>query len=287
MLCRLSTALFWHPCRVLPGLLAACLLTGQAGAQGVKAVQPPPVAPSAAAAATAAAAAAATPQEKMLSQVRQWVAQSQNILPSQVEVMPIDPRVKVLDCPQPLTLDLPFASRESVRVRCAQPVWQLYLRVQTSVPPAAAAAPTVPAATTAAAKPAAAAPVAEKTTVVARQLIQRGSLLQPAMLEEVKRPALGLDPQAVSSLKDLLYSEATRDVTAGQVLRSSDFRRAVLVKQGQSALMSVGQDKGFQITVRVEALQDGRMGEQIRLKNPDSGRLLTGTVTGPNAVRGF
>jgi flagella basal body P-ring formation protein FlgA len=277
MLCRLFTARFWQPRKVLPGLLAACLLTGPATAQGVKAVQPPPVAPSA-----AAAAAAATPQEKMLAQVRQWVAQSQSITPSQVEVLPIDARIKVQDCTLPLTLDLPFASRESVRVRCAQPAWQLYLRVQTAAPPAAPAAPAA-----LATPQAAAAPAAEKTTVVARQLIQRGSLLQPAMLEEVKRPALGLDPQAVSSLKDLLYSEATRDLTAGQVLRSSDVRRAVLVKQGQSALMSVGQDKGFQITVRVEALQDGRMGEQIRLKNPDSGRLLTGTVTGPNAVRGF
>ena len=274
MLCRLFTARFWQPRKVLPGLLAACLLTGPAAAQGVKAVQPPPIAPSAAAA--SAAAAAATPQEKMHSQVRQWVAQSQNISPSQVEVLPIDARIKVLECPQPLVVDLPFASRESVRVRCAQPAWQLYLRVQTTAPAAAPAA-----------SQAAAAPAAEKTTVVARQLIQRGTLLQPAMLEEVSRPALGLDPQAVSSLKDLLYSEATRDVIAGQVLRSSDFRRAVLVKQGQSALMSVGQDKGFQITVRVEALQDGRMGEQIRLKNPESGRLLTGTVTGPNAVRGF
>ena len=274
MLCRLFTARFWQPRRVLSGLLAACLLTGPAAAQGVKAVQPPPVAPSAAAASVAAA--TATPQEKMLTQVRQWVAQGQNITPSQVDVLPIDARIKVLECPQPLTLDFPFASRESVRVRCTQPAWQLYLRVQTTAPPADPAA-----------SQAASAPAAEKTTVVARQLIQRGSLLQPAMLEEVKRPALGLDPQAVSSLKDLLYSEATRDLTAGQVLRSSDFRRAVLVKQGQSTLMSVGQGKDFQITVRVEALQDGRMGEQIRLKNPDSGRLLTGTVTGPNAVRGF
>ena len=248
MLCRLFTACFWQPRKALPGLLAVCLLAGPAAAQGVKAVQPPPIAPSAA----AAAAAAATPQEKMLAQVRQWVAQSQNITPSQVEVLPIDARIKVQECPQPLMLDLPFASRESVRVRCAQPAWQLYLRVQTTAPPAApaSASPTAP---QVAAAPAPAAPAAEKTTVVARQLIQRGSLLQPAMLEEVKRPALGLDPQAVSSLKDLLYSEATRDVTAGQVLRSSDFRRAVLVKQGQSALMSVGQDKGFQITVRVEA----------------------------------
>jgi flagella basal body P-ring formation protein FlgA len=123
--------------------------------------------------------------------------------------------------------------------------------------------------------------------VITRHLIQRGTQLQPAMLEEVSRPTLGLDPQAVSTLKDLINGEATRDLPAGQVVRSYDIRRAVLVKQGQSALMTVGQDKGFQITIRVEAMQDGRMGEQIRLKNTESGRLLTGTVTGPNAVKGF
>jgi len=34
-------------------------------------------------------------------------------------------------------------------------------------------------------------------------------------------------------------------------------------------------------------LQDGRMGEQIKLKNPESGRILTGVVKGPNAVDGL
>jgi flagella basal body P-ring formation protein FlgA len=287
MLCRLLTANFWHPWLGGLALLAGSLLPGQAGAQAVRVPAPPPVAPSA-----TAAAAAASPQEKMLTQVRQWVAQSQNVLPAQVEVLPIDPRVKVLECPQALAIDLPFASRESVRVRCTQPPWQLYLRVQTTgagAPaslPSPAPSPTPTPAQLASAAAAAAVPL-NRTIVVARHLIQRGTLLQPAMLEEVNRPAQGLDPQALSSLKDVLYGEATRDLTAGQVLKSSDIRRAVLVKQGQSALMSVGQDKGFQITVRVEALQDGRMGEQIRLKNPESGRLLTGTVTGPNTVRGF
>ena len=275
MLCRLFTHRVWRPWMGPLALLCAALGPGLSSAQLTQVIQAPPIAPSAAVAAVAAP--AASPQEKMLSQVRQWVAKGQNILPEQVQVLPLDARVTVPECALPLTIDLPFASRESVRVRCGQPVWQLYLRVQTTGA-TPAPAPTAPAAV--------AAP-AERTTVVARQLIQRGTLLQPSMLEEVSRPALGLDPQAVSSLKDLLYGEATRDVPAGQVLRSADIRRAVLVKQGQSALMSVGQDKGFQITVRVEALQDGRMGEQIRLKNPESGRLLTGTVTGPNAVRGF
>jgi len=69
-------------------------------------------------------------------------------------------------------------------------------------------------------------------------------------------------------------------------LRSHDVRRAVLVKQGQSVLLTVTQGNGFSITARVDALQDGKMGDQIRLKNPESGRILSGVVTGPNTAKG-
>jgi flagella basal body P-ring formation protein FlgA len=37
--------------------------------------------------------------------------------------------------------------------------------------------------------------------------------------------------------------------------------------------------------LRAEAQQDGILGEQIRLKNPESGRSLTGVVTGFNAAK--
>lgn len=284
MLCRPFSVNFRQPLTGALVWLAACLVSGQALAQAGKVPAPPPLAPSAAAAANA------SPKDKMLMQVRQWVGQNQNTEPAKVEIAPIDPRVNVLECPQALLIDLPFASRESVRVRCAQPAWQIYLRVQTRAPATPVPAAVNPAQAGQAAqapKPAQAAPPVNRTTVITRHLIQRGTQLQPAMLEEVSRPTQGLDPQAVSSLQDLVHGEAARDLPAGQVIRSSDIRRAILVKQGQSALMSVGQDKGFQITVRVEAMQDGRMGEQIRLKNTESGRLLTGTVTGPNAVKGF
>lgn len=281
MLCRPFSVNFRHPLTGALAWLAACLVCGEALAQAGNVPPAPPVAPS------ATTGSATSPKDKMLMQVRQWVGQNQNTEPAKVEIVPLDPRVNVLECPQPLLIDLPFASRESVRVRCAQPAWQIYLRVQTAAPVTPAPAATQAAQAAQAAKAAQAAAPVNRTTVVTRHLIQRGTQLQPAMLEEVSRPTQGLDPQAVSSLQDLIYGEAARDLPAGQVVRSSDIRRAVLVKQGQSALMSVGQDKGFQITVRVEAMQDGRMGEQIRLKNTESGRLLTGTVTGPNAVKGF
>ena len=89
----------------------------------------------------------------------------------------------------------------------------------------------------------------------------------------------------MTSLKDVELAESMRDIPAGTVLRSYDIKRSLMVKKGQSAMLTVGQGSGFTVRVGVEAQQDGHMGEQIRLKNTESGRLLSGVVTGPNAVR--
>ena len=103
----------------------------------------------------------------------------------------------------------------------------------------------------------------------------------------------GLVPAGARPLlayQTLSLAEVVRDIPAGTVLRSYDIKRSLMVRKGQSAMLTVGQNGrggGFQISVRVEAEQDGHLGEQIRLRNPESGRLITGVVTGPNAAKGI
>lgn len=92
---------------------------------------------------------------------------------------------------------------------------------------------------------------------------------------------MALDPAT-----DLTYMEAVRDLPPGTVLRQYDLRPTTLVKRGQMVQILIGQGQGFQIAARVEAMQDGRFGEQIKLKNPESGRILSGVVRGPGAVVG-
>ena len=169
--------------------------------------------------------------------------------------------------------------KKTVRVRCVDPVWQIYLQV--SMPLASNTAPT--AASNAVALNSSAAP---KTVVVPKRLIQRGTVIEADMLEEVSQQGGNTDSSLLQSTKDALAAEAVRDLSAGQALRVSDIRRAILVKQGQLVTMTVGDKSGFLITVRVEALQDGRMGEQVKLKNTESGRQISGIVTGPNLVKG-
>jgi flagella basal body P-ring formation protein FlgA len=123
--------------------------------------------------------------------------------------------------------------------------------------------------------------------VVAKRLLQRGTILQADMLEETQASANQADTQLLTSLKDAQQAELTRDMPAGQPLRVSDLRRAVMVKQGQVVMLSIGEKAEFQISVRMEAMQDGRLGEQVKLKNPESGKQVSGIVTGPNTAKGL
>ena len=243
---------------------------------------------------SAAHAKSASPAETMAEQVKQWLSQTHSVNSKEVTIAPLDERLKVQACAKPLTVDHPFQSKETVRVRCSEPTWQLYLQVK--LPNSGFVAANSSNGTTnnsnvstnnsngaTVQNPS----VVPKTLVVARRLIQRGAILQPDMLEVVQASPGNADTQLLSSLKDAQNAELTRDIPAGQALRISDIRRAVMVKQGQSVMFSVGNGKEFQISIRMEAMQDGRLGEQVRLKNPESGRQVSGVVTGLNSAKGL
>lgn len=238
-------------------------------------------------------------QDSLFKEVGNWMQQSQQLSAGQFDFVPLDNRVKVQPCDRPLVMDLPFATKETVRVRClGTSSWQLYLRANIKTPPAKPATATAPSNNAAAAAP----PVSGAATtpktvsisasprrkvVVGTQFLRAGTALSAAMLEETEQSATVMDNSLFGSVKDLENAEVVRDIPAGTALRSSDVRRALLVKQGQLVMLTIGQGSGFAIVARVEALQDGRLGDQIRLKNPESGRLLSGVVTGPNAARGL
>lgn len=222
--------------------------------------------------------------EKLHAEVGRWVQRTQQLASSQFSFAAMDNRVQLQTCDRPLVMDLPFASRETIRVRClGNPNWQLYMRVVLKPGVIAVALPT--AAVSGSNSASGAAP--KRKVIVANQLLRAGSMVAITVLQEIEHSGEGLDPQAVGSIKDVENGEMVRDVAAGVPLRSHDVRRAVLVKQGQLVVLTVTQSSGFSITARVEATQDGKIGDQVRLKNPDSGRYITGVVTGPSAVRGL
>ena len=92
--------------------------------------------------------------------------------------------------------------------------------------------------------------------------------------------------QSIDNLDNAINTELTRDLLAGRPIRSTDLRPALLVKRGQTVTLTIRQESGFAVAAQVEAMQDGRKDDSIRLKNPESGRILTGKVVGLYSVEG-
>ena len=212
------------------------------------------------------------PDAVFKASVQEWVARQQGVRPEQVQLMPLDARVRIQPCARPLAMDHPFASTETVRARCPEPGWQLYVRVQVlhKNPDSAGAGPG-----------------SRRAVVVASQALVRGMTVQPqdVKVQEVLLPAGG--GQFMEQVSQAVHSEILRDVPPGTPLRASDLRPLVLVKRGQVVQFHVGKKTGFVVSAHVEAMQDGRMGEQIKLKNTESGRILIGVVRGPGVVDGL
>lgn len=212
-----------------------------------------------------------TPLQSLEYQARQWAAQQPAFKGKDLQVAPIDARITVQACQQMLQFDQPFPNQPSVRVRCALPNWQLFITFTNAPTPAAANRAPAP-------------PVTQKV-LVAKDLLKRGTLLLPSMFIVKEMPPAGMENQLLQDPQSVANMELVRDLLPDTPLRSYDVKNAVMIKRGQDVLVKAGAGQGFLITVKAEAMQDGSMGETIRLKNSESGRFLSAEVTGPGTAK--
>lgn len=232
---------------------------------------------------TAVGAQAATPLEQMNAALTEWVSVQNGVPASSVTVVPPDARVAVQPCASSYAFDYPFVNRENVRVRCTKPNWQLFMKVglvSGSAPSALAPAAPVPG-SKAAPAPEFRQVVVAATNLSAGQLLQRDSLKLDRMEADKINKAYYVETQGLEG------QELLRAIRAGEPIRISDLRQATLVKRGEMVLMTVGSPATFEISVKAEAMQDGRAGEQIKLRNTESGRTLSAVVTGKGTAKGL
>ncbi|MEY2659627.1 MAG: hypothetical protein RLZZ123_799 [Pseudomonadota bacterium] len=220
------------------------------------------------------------PKGALESGVTAWVAKQQGLDVAQISMIPIDHRLNLKNCESDLKYSFPFNNNETVKVVCPQPSWQIFVRL--ILPNAGARGGTAASALTGVASNGR----SNRQVWVVEQHLSTGSVVQKRQLSLVDRDTQSVGQAALDAQADLSYMEAVRDLTPGTIIRQHDLRPMILVKRGQMVQMTLGQGQGFQIAARVEAMQDGRFGEQIKLKNPESGRILSGVVKGPGTVTG-
>ncbi len=92
-----------------------------------------------------------------------------------------------------------------------------------------------------------------------------------------------LRDDVVTDKDELVGKQVVRLVKAEKLVSLRDIRDEVLVKKGQMTTV-VYQNKGLQITSKMEALQDGSKNQIITLVNNKSGKEVVGKVVDKNMV---
>lgn len=91
-------------------------------------------------------------------------------------------------------------------------------------------------------------------------------------------------PLYVTDISQALNKVAKRTLTAGRPISLSALADPVLIERGQSTRL-VFTAGDLVITATGVSLQPGSAGDFIKIRNIDSGRVVTGTVLGDGSVR--
>lgn len=176
--------------------------------------------------------------------------------------------VELTFVPEPLRLtqctDLKIKARGAkpygrlpVSLRCTAPqTWQLFLQAQVEV----------------------IAPV-----VITARSVPRGVTLNASDLELAPRNLRNLRQHFVTDLEEAIGHLSKRPLANKSVVYSSTLARPITIPKGQRVAISAGQGP-VQIAAQGEALEAGMRGEQIKVRNIQSGRELHAWVLGPGRV---
>ena len=119
--------------------------------------------------------------------------------------------------------------------------------------------------------------------VVTRHPIVRGQALRAADLALSETDVSRLHKAYFTRIDDVVGLRSKRAVRAGQTLHAGLLRREQLVKRG-AQVQIVADTGGLYVTMRGKALADGGLGDRIRVKNLNSGRVVSGTVRGRGVI---
>ncbi|MFQ5972030.1 MAG: flagellar basal body P-ring formation chaperone FlgA [Alphaproteobacteria bacterium] len=111
-----------------------------------------------------------------------------------------------------------------------------------------------------------------------------GEIIAEPDLEWAKVPEARIRGNVVTDISLIIGTETRRPLRAGEPLRMNDFRKPVAVAKGKSVTM-VFTSPGIVLTATGRALDDGSLGDAIRVQNSQTGVVVEATVFAPGQVR--
>jgi flagella basal body P-ring formation protein FlgA len=173
----------------------------------------------------------------------------------EISVLPLDSQLKLPECTEQLeaftTTDLIKAGRASIGVRCnAEKKWSIFTSVVIKV---------------------------YESVIVLSRPVQRGETITRQHLATEKRDVSKLRGDFVTQAEQIENKQAVRYAPAGAILGLRSFIEPRLIKRGDKIIISAIQP-AFTIRMNGVALMDGTKGQRIRIKNDNSGRIISATV---------
>lgn len=194
-------------------------------------------------------------------EVNDYLQRSQIQARYEIEVNRLDPRLRLADCDAPLSTKLESPAqpvgRTTVRVSCeGSTPWSVFVPAQVHL---------------------------FREVIVARRPLARESVIEQADVTLAERDVGLLTQGYMTAFDQVLGNKVTRSALPDQVLPPTYISAAEVVRKGDQVVISA---KNPTINVRMpgEALSDGALGSQIRVKNQRSGRTIKARVTGPGQV---
>ncbi len=119
--------------------------------------------------------------------------------------------------------------------------------------------------------------------VAARRLVP-GAVLGDADLRLARLPAPRVPADATRHLADAAGKQVRFQVAAGAPLPATDLETPVLVRREARVLM-LADSPGLALTAEGRAIENGAVGEHVRVVNPTSRAVIDAVVIGENRVR--
>jgi len=184
-----------------------------------------------------------------------------------VEVKPLDKRLRLAACDQPLNAFWSPGSRSmgrvTVQVECASPKpWRVH--VQSTV-------------------------TMEGLVWTLDRSVRRGDVLTRGLLQQVpvkigaNNPALRASAAPILNIESWIGFAFSQRVSAGKVLDERMLKPPVLVEKGEAVLI-VHQSAGLQLQTNGIALTNAAMGKRVQVRNTSSGKILEATAVARGLV---
>ncbi len=193
--------------------------------------------------------------------VQDYLERSEIQARQEIQIKQLDPRLQLPLCDEDLTTSLESPAqpvgRVTVRVSCegATP-WTIFVPAQVKL---------------------------YRNVVIAIRPLKRATVLSQADVALVERDVGLLTQGYMTDLDQVLGTKLTRGVMTDQVLAPVTIEQAEAIRKSDQVVISAKKG-GINVRMPGEALSGGVIGEQIRVRNLSSQRVIRARVVGPGEV---